>query len=146
MIAASPINPGRMDRRITLRYPLKTQSATGTPLKEWVDVATVWASWLPQGGREVMTAKARHALSSGVFRIRFIDGLSTEWQVVNGDNLFDLTAAEEIGRAEYLDLIVTATNAKPGSALSFCTLHDGSYELLHDGSYCQLHPAASQAA
>lgn len=122
MITTAAINPGKFDRRLTLRYPLATRDAIGASIDTWVDALTVWGSWLPTNGREFIAAQARYAQSSGIFRIRHRTDIDTTWRVVKGDDLFKIVVVQEIGRREYLDLIVEATNQTPGSGLTVLLL------------------------
>lgn len=136
MITAPAINPGRLDRRISLRSPLQSKSATGAVTNSWVDAGSVWASWLPQSGREFAAAQARHSEATGVFRIRHRTDIDPTWQIVNGDDLFGVVAVMEVGRREYIDLIVKATDQSPGSSLSVLQLEGtaGSEFLLLEDS------------
>lgn len=145
MITATAINPGRLDRRIRLLYALNQKTSTGAVRKEWVDAGNAWASWVPQGGREFASAKARHSEATGLFRIRHRGDIDTTWQLVNGDDLFGIVAVEEVGRREYLNLIVKASDQSPASALSVLTLEGGdgsSFLQLEDSTPLLLEPAA----
>lgn len=138
-------NPGRLDRRIALLWPLATRNAIGESVDAWVEGATVAANWLPASSREFQAAKARHSETSGVFRIRFRQDISSAWRLLHGDDLFKLTGDPiEVGRREFLDLPVAALDQSPASALSVRLLHGDSeaIRLLHDDSAVLLHPAA----
>lgn len=136
-------NPARLDRRLTLRYPLIERSATGAAVETWVEGVSVWAEWLPASSREFIAAQARNAETTGVFRIRHRVDVGATWRVVHGDDLFKLTGDPlEVGRRDYLDLPVASLNQSPGSARAVRMLHDGSARLLHDGSPALLHNAA----
>lgn len=117
MIASPPVNPGRMDRRLTLRTPVETRTASGAVLKGWADLATVWAERRPAPGREFATAAARWAETTDAFRIRHRSDLDAKCRVVLGVTVYDLTAPPmEIGRAEYLDLFCRSLAEAPGVA------------------------------
>lgn len=141
MITAPAYNPGKLDRRIILRYPYATRDSEGGVTTEWIDALTVWAAWLPQGSREFMAAQALHAEATGLFRIRHLAALDTTWRAAKGDDLFEIIGVTEIGRGEYLELAVRALDQSPGSALSARLLHDFSACLLHDSSPRILHAA-----
>jgi SPP1 family predicted phage head-tail adaptor len=102
-----------------------------------VEAGSVWASWLPQSGREFTAAQARHSEATGIFRIRHRTDLDPTWQIVQGDDLFGIVAVLEVGRREYLDLIVKATDQSPGSSLSVLQLEGtdaASFLLLEDST------------
>lgn len=105
MIAATTINPGRLDRRLTLLSPLETRDAGGGVLTAWVNVATVWAQFLPQSGREIQQAGQLIALGAATFRLRY-RAISAAWRVMLGDAVYELIAPPvEVGRREYVDLV-----------------------------------------
>lgn len=110
-------NPGKLDRRIALRYPRETQSGTGAITKVWVQGARLWAQWLPTGGREFTAAQARHAEATGVIRIRYRTDLDATWQLRLGDDVFEILALQEVGRRDYLDLTVRALDQSPATNL-----------------------------
>lgn len=122
VIAAPSLNPGRLDRRITLRSPVETRSSSGDVLKGWADLATVWAQRLPARGREFAAAAGRWAETTDVFRIRHRSDLDARCRVVLGVTVYDLTAPPmEIGRTEYLDLFCRslAESASVATAQAF---------------------------
>jgi SPP1 family predicted phage head-tail adaptor len=139
-------NLGRMDRRITLRYPLVAKSATGAVTESWVEVDPVWAQWLPSGSREFIAAQARNAETTGILRIRHRIDVAATWRLLKGDDLFKLTGDPiEVGRREYLDLPVAALNQSPGTALSLLQLEGTAGTallLLEDDTPLELEPAA----
>jgi SPP1 family predicted phage head-tail adaptor len=141
MITSAAQNPGKMDRRIILRYPFTGRDSEGGVTTEWIEASTVWAAWLPQGSREFMAAQALHAEATGVFRIRHRSDIDSTWRAVKGDDLFEIIGVTEIGRREYLDLAVRALDQTTGSALRVRLLHDGSARLLHDSTPVLLHAA-----
>ena len=101
-------NIGRMDRRITLYSPLDARDAGGGTVTSWVLVATVWAQFLPQTGREIQQAGQKLALALAGFRIRYRQAAAT-WRVLLGETFYELIAPPvEVGRAEYLDLVCQA--------------------------------------
>lgn len=145
-------NPGRMDRRITLRYPVASRNAAGESINQWVEVSPIWANWLPQGGREFRSAQARHADVTGIFRIRHRTDVDQTWRLLHGDDLFEVIVPEVVGRRDYLDLICRAIDQTPGYAaivsevLNVELLHDSSTVELHDGSLQLLHSGADAPA
>lgn len=146
MITAASINPGRLDRRISLRYPLATRDEMGASVEQWVESATVWGGWVQRNSREFIAALARNAETTGVLRIRHRTDVQATWRLVSGDDLFALSGDPiEEGRREYILLAVRALNQSPGDALSVEVLHgddSSAIVLLHDGTPQLLNPAA----
>lgn len=133
-------NAGQLDRRVTLQYPTYAQNSMGESIRTWVNAATVWASWLPQGGREFRSALSWHSDASGVYRIRHRTDVTAEWRLIHGDDTFEIIVPSEVERRCYLDLIVRAIDQSPGygtaddEAVDAELLHDGTEYNLHDGS------------
>lgn len=138
-------NPGRLDRRIQLLAPTTARNSIGEEITTYVEAATVWAQWLPQSSREFIAAQARHAETTGIFRIRHRNFLGAQYRVQLGDDVFTLTGDPiEVGRRDFLDLPVAALDQSPSDPLSARLLHDGlgSFRLLHDDTPAVLHSAA----
>ncbi len=105
MITAEPINPARLDRRITLLSLTKTRDAIGAAVASWETDSSVWARWLPQNSREFMAAQARFSTLSALLRIRYRSDIRATWRaVVNGVQYKLMGDPIEVGRREYLDL------------------------------------------
>lgn len=111
-------DPGKRDKRLTLRYSIAERNTIGESVPAWVDAATVWGSALPKGGREFYAAQQKFSEVSVIFRIRHRSDLDSTWRVVLGDDLFEVIHAEEVGRRDYLDVICRALNQSAGSALA----------------------------
>ena len=137
-------NASRMDRRISLRYPIRSRLAAGGVAETWVEVGGVWAQWLPRSSREFYAAQAKMSDATGVFVIRHRTDIDHTWRIVNGDDLFEVIGVEEVGRRDALNVTARALNQTPGSAPSVLNPHDGadSFVALHDGQPVALHPAA----
>ncbi|MDE2618895.1 MAG: phage head closure protein [Sphingomonadales bacterium] len=136
-------NPARLDRRVTLLAPEESRDAAGGVVRAWIDIATVWADWTPQTGREVQQAGQFLPLSTGTLRIRWRSGVAAGWRVVMAETTFELAAPPvEVGRRVYLDLVVRALSAEAPDALSVRFLHDYSTARLHDDSLRLMEAAA----
>ena len=116
MITAPSMNPGRLDRRIALRYPVETRDAGGGVVTAWVQSALVWAQWSPQSGREIQQAGQKLALAVGTFRVRYRATIVATWRILFGSDVYELAAPPvEVGRREYMDLVVRALPAATAS-------------------------------
>lgn len=109
-----PINAGKLDRRITLQTATQTRGAAGGFTSSWVDTATVWAEYMPQGGREFRAAGALHAETSVLFRIRYRAATTADMRISFGGALYDIISIAEEGRREALLIQAkTATGVTP---------------------------------
>ncbi len=136
------VNPGRLDKRVLLQMEVNTQASDGSVETAWLSVIRVWASWFPTASREFTAAQSLHAEATGLFRIRHRAIIDTKWRLVHGDDVFDVIGTHEIGRRQYLDLVVKNLNGSPGSSLDAEMLEDGTPVLLEDGGLQLLEPVA----
>jgi SPP1 family predicted phage head-tail adaptor len=108
-----PINPGRLDRRITLEAPTVTRDSVGGVVNSYATVATVWAELLQDQsrGREIDEGGARRALGSIRLRIRGRSDLAETWRVGMAGKLYDITALLPQGTRGEFVIIEAETTA-----------------------------------
>ncbi|MFT9848514.1 phage head closure protein [Aneurinibacillus sp. REN35] len=90
------MNPGKLNKRITLQRFEKTKDSEGIVTEAWNDVATVWASAEPLRGREYFAAAAVNQENIVRFRIRYRPGVTSEMRVVYGGRLFDIKSVIDV--------------------------------------------------
>lgn len=133
-------NPGALDRRVRLDYPSPTRSSDGGEVVTWLEAANVWASRTFNTGGRLYAADAKHYDAGLTYRIRARTDVAPGWRLVHGDDVFEITAVEELGRLHVLELSVRAIDQTPHTALAVLRLHDGREPfLLHDGTHFLLH-------
>lgn len=144
LVASGNIDPGRLDRRVSLQMPLRTRDAAGGAITAWVDAGSVWASKLPVGGGRMYAAEAKHFESSLVYRIRARPDVVAGWRLVHGDDVFEIVNVEEQGRDHYIDLALRGIDQTPGTALHVLLLEGTGATpfLLEDGTPLELETAA----
>ena len=116
LIAPGNIDPGRLDRRITLSEFTATRDSVGGVVTSWDDVATVWATKVPQGGGRLYAAEAKHYEQTLLYRIRHRTDVAPGWRLTHGDDVFEITNVEELGRRHFLELSCRAIDQTPGDA------------------------------
>lgn len=109
----SPLEPGLMDREITIQTASEIQSASGEDSLDWDNASeqVVWAQWLPAGTREAWQAQQRLAsYVDGVLRVYDLQPRPSpeNTRILFDGRVFDLKPYIEIGRGEGLDLPVVA--------------------------------------
>lgn len=68
---------GRLTRRVNIQRQDGTQTAMGNEdPTAWVNVATCWAGFVPQGGRERMTRFQEAGIGMEMIEIRYFAGLT----------------------------------------------------------------------
>jgi SPP1 family predicted phage head-tail adaptor len=90
------IEPGQLNRLVTLQSPSATQDAAGAPGTSWTDVVTVWAAIRPpssaimRSAREAFVASARRDSVLHEMVIRFRPGVTAAMRATLGARVFDL--------------------------------------------------------
>lgn len=102
------MNPGELDREITLQFKTDGQSGSGEPTETWDGDAVVWAKVTPLSGREYYSLIAQQVVADEmlVFRIRWRadvrPGTARILQYL-GRN-YNIRRVAELGRQQYLDI------------------------------------------
>lgn len=127
--ASGSRDPGRLDRRVVLQYPVSARDAMGGSVVTWVNAATVSAEKRPVSGGRFYAAEAKHYVAQLTYRIRWRRDVAEGWRLVHGDDVFEIVHAAEQGRQHFLDLELRALDQVTGNnGRSFDVL------LLEDGS------------
>lgn len=92
------MNPGKLDRKITLQSLTVTRGAAGGAVNSFVDFATRSAEKVDTAGREFRAAGSLRAETTAVFRIRYLAGLTTRHQLVYESRAHDILEIKEEGR------------------------------------------------
>lgn len=99
----APVNPGELDREITLQLATKsTDTATGQEVLTWDDEDTIWAQWLPSGTREFWQARQIHSEIEGVYKTYYRDDVLPDVCRIIGHDLrtYDVKPIVELGRRD----------------------------------------------
>lgn len=113
--ATGNVNPGRLDRRITLQSASAERNSVGDAVVTWVNVATVWAAKTTNTGGRMFAAESKNYEAQLTYRVRYRSDIAAGWRVVHGDDEFEVTAVSEQGRGHYLDLELRAVNQTVGA-------------------------------
>ncbi|MDP4721322.1 MAG: phage head closure protein [Akkermansiaceae bacterium] len=103
------MNPGRLDRRITLQERTVTRDNTGGVVNTWADVTGLWAQIPKETGAEGIIADADSSTESRQFRIRFREIRTSHHRISYQSKTYDIKHAGEEGRRDYLLLTTTYT-------------------------------------
>ena len=90
------MNPGRLNRRITVQQQSSVQDEVGQPVQTWADHASLWADVRTQGGLEAIKAGG----------VRMVAGINAGMRVLLGESVYNITAVlpDEAGR-RHMDLL-----------------------------------------
>ena len=89
------INAGELDKRITLQAPTVTRGSDGSEIIVYTDIATVWASYLVQGGKEFYYAQKINAETTAVFKIRHRANLNTRYRIYYNKRYFYVLSIDD---------------------------------------------------
>ncbi|HON00634.1 MAG TPA: phage head closure protein [Acidobacteriota bacterium] len=95
---------GRLDRRIKLQRKTVVENSYGEPIETWVDLATVWAEYLPARSVERYAATQMMAEVDTRWRIRYRTDLTPIDRLSYAGRLYDVTGVVEMGRREGLEI------------------------------------------
>ena len=98
------MNPGGMDRRVTIERYTATTDSWGHPTKTWSTLAEVWAQKKEVRAVERTEQAQIVALSFTQFRIRYRNDVDTTMRISYGSQYYYITAVKELGRQEGLEI------------------------------------------
>lgn len=105
------MNPGKLDRRITLQVRVVSKDATGSRVETWADSATVCAELVQARGSEAVKADSDRYQTSQQFRIRHREINPADFRVYYKSRFYDIQSVTEEGRRNSLLLDTVATQA-----------------------------------
>lgn len=111
------IDPGRMDRRITIQSPSSTRTDSGQMVDSWVNTfsfgdGNIWAMKHSQSRKEGYEAEKKTAQRNEVFVIRYFSEVNERCTILYDGRRYDITGIEEIGRQEGLRIEATYTEGQ----------------------------------
>lgn len=95
---------GSLDRAITLQAFSNTVAPDGTPIAAWSDAATVRAQLVEASTDEFLAGYGESDKTVAIFRIRWLDGVSTAQRVLYQGRTLNIREVKEIGRRKGLEL------------------------------------------
>ncbi len=100
---------GRLDRRVTLRKHVESQSASGAVIYTPTAIATVWARKTPDRGAEAFREGQVQGWTNVIWQIRYIRDVladpTVKWDLLEGTRVYEILAVNEIGRREGWELV-----------------------------------------
>ena len=97
---------GKLNKRVTIQGHTETIDEYGYAVKNWADLATVWAHVKNVNGKEFIKSNVELSEVSTSIRIRKRKGLDSSMRVIFNDNILQIVAVlpdEETN--DYLDLV-----------------------------------------
>ena len=107
------MNPGKMDRRITIEARTLGKDAAGGRIETWETSAEVWAELVTRKSREAAAADSERPFDTRTFRIRYRTITEHDHRILYSGKVFNITGISEEGRKDALVIEATAATAIP---------------------------------
>lgn len=106
------MNPGKMDRRITIQVRTLTKDAAGGRVETWADSFDGWAEAVAVKQSEGVTADADRNIEERQFRMRYRTGLASgTHRILYQLRFYDITSIVEEGRQNAILITCRATQS-----------------------------------
>jgi SPP1 family predicted phage head-tail adaptor len=84
------MNPGKLNKRITLQSYQSIKDDEGIVSKQWVNLMTVYASVEPLSGREYWQAAATQSENTVKFLIRYKQNITSDLRLIYNNKSYDV--------------------------------------------------------
>jgi len=103
--------PGKRNRKISVRQQATTQDAIGQPVNTWTEVAKLWAEVTHRSGKQVMRADQDVSIVTVNFRVRRRTNITAAMRVWFAGKVYEIKAVipDERDR-ESMDLLCEVIN------------------------------------
>lgn len=106
------MNPGKMDRRITVQTRTLTKDAAGGKVETWADSFDGWAEAVKSKQSEGIVADADRNTEERQFRMRYRTGIASgTHRIFYQLRFYDITGIEEEGRQDSILITCRAVQA-----------------------------------
>lgn len=100
------MQPGELDRRITLRQRTVTRDAFGAEVVTWTEWARPWAKRVELSGREYFAAKQVTPEVVRKYVIHWRAGVTEDMAVEADGQVWSIQRLVEVGRRQWLEITV----------------------------------------
>lgn len=105
------MNPGLLDRLITVQALTETRDAAGGVVSSYTSLEPqIYARRVDRGGREFRTSSALNAEVTSIFTIRSYTGLTSKHRFVDGGITYDLVYVQQPQRSGMQEVQARAIN------------------------------------
>jgi SPP1 family predicted phage head-tail adaptor len=98
------IDPGSLNRRLTLEAPVESDDGSGGVNRTFATVATLWAEVTPVAAREAVEAGALGVTVTHRIGIRTNADITLRHRFRDGVRVFRIVAVRERGNRRFLDI------------------------------------------
>lgn len=108
---------GRLNQRVIVERPLRTQDSAGAEEVAWSVVATVWGEVMPIKGRERMAANQLLAEMDTLIRLRWapvIEAIDATWRLRVASVIYNIVSAANVQMANRELEVMCASGTNDG--------------------------------
>lgn len=95
---------GKLDKTITIERPVRSLGPYGEQYTGWETVATMRTQIVNGSTEEFIRGQGATTETSITFRMRWLDGVTTEHRITYEGQAFDIKETKELGRRRGIDL------------------------------------------
>lgn len=111
------MQPGKLDRRITIQHKTTTRNSVGGFVDSWSDYASRWAAHRQLTAKQAISGNEVDAMFYGegdtVFIIRFDAQVSSDMRIQYDGNVYAVESVREIngtGRQAFMEIVCNRKN------------------------------------
>lgn len=99
----TPLNIGKMDKRITFLKPSGGTDAMGQEIEgEWIPCKTVWATVKALRGGEYWEAQKIRPETTYKVTTRYCMGITTDMRIQYKDKILEIKTVDNVNEADYM--------------------------------------------
>lgn len=106
------MEPGKLNRKVSIRQRGTSQDGTGQPIETWTEVAAPWANIRQRTGAEALRADRDVSIVQTSIRIRRRPAVTAAMRVYHGTTVYEIKAVlDDAENRERMDLVCEVVNA-----------------------------------
>lgn len=101
------MNPGNFRTRIMIQKKSVTHNSYNEPIETWKDAYPLWADVINTGGGEFYAAQKLNAMTTAVFRVRYVSAIDTLNRIKYGNRIFEILFVNDVSE-KHIELLISA--------------------------------------
>ena len=101
------MNPGQFRTRIMIQKKSVSYNSYNEPIETWKDAFVLWADVINTGGGEFYAAQKLNAMTTAVFRTRYVSDISTVDRIKYGNRIFEILFINDVSE-KHVELLISA--------------------------------------
>lgn len=98
------MNPGQLDRQVTVESYTTTRDDWNTPTKTWSTLATIWARKRDQRSTEATELNQTVNINRTIWTIRFRSDIDATMRIAYAGQKHYIVGVRELGRKELMEI------------------------------------------